>query len=500
MSPWRPAVAAFLLLACGDDDGPGDTDDGGDQTSADAAGTVPDAAAHRDGAAPASDAGPVPDGAPDVDGGGDVECPRPGAPLDGLTPIWLEGVVPAEPTFSRLIAVDEGPGCSVVVGGYTGGGVVLGQGQPGETQLDEAVWFAARYEVDGALTWVAELSEQTVPFPLELSIVVMADGTTIAMRRVEPSTWQLFRIAPDGVVQGEPVSLEADLVRPWSGGAYVARTSPDDRTLERLSLDGEVEWSRSIGYPQSLVWLPDGRVLHAGTYEFDGIILNRDQPDAFVIDSGDPGCYLALYEPDGSLAWVRTIDNDDRAPGQCGVEAADDWLAVWVRLSSVFDLAAFFPSTGDGERIDAGTWLGMVIRYDLDGTLAWYRGIIPNLEGELIRIERGSLSVGRSADGLVTLGGQMSGIIAFERGGPMGGLTFVTSESNQGWFARYTADGELLGPRTFSSPEPGDSVVNASVTRSDGAAVLVGDFTGTLAFDPLVLTADPGGSFAAEVR
>jgi hypothetical protein len=82
----------------------------------------------------------------------------------------------------------------------------------------------------------------------------------------------------------------------------------------------------------------------------------------------------------------------------------------------------------------------------------------------------------------------------------MGGYTSVTSEPDQGWFAHYTADGELVGPRTFSSEEPGTSVVRGSVTRADGSAVLVGGFTDTLAIDPLLLSADPGGAYVVEVR
>jgi len=496
--PLSLLITLGALGACGDDpdDAGGDdgTRDASSGSSADAAsgGPAADASASAD-AGGQADAAAGADGG-DADGGTTAGCPPPAGGSDGLTLAWLKGVLSGGGA-ARLIAVDAAPDCSFVVGGLTfgTGPVVFGQGEPDETTLDSdgPTGFVARYRADGTFDWVVDVGPIQLGLQT-LSLHVMDDGTTAVVGDTGISTRRLTRVSPDGEVVGEPATVDGNVVLPRpDGGLYVAHQQSG---LERRSADGEVMWRRSIGsYPETIVELDDGRVLVGGGYETQGVTLSFGFPDQVVIDTANDGCYAALYGPDGSLEWVRHVDVDGNLVPNCGAAAADEWVAMWLQYPNPNDREDFIVYPGDGPPIVAAGLQAMVIRYELDGGLAWFRGITTATEDDTIVIQRPSFSVDPGAGGMVTLGGQLDGTVLFATEQFPSSYTLVTSEENQGFFARYAADGTLSGVREFSSAESGDSWLEASATRADGAVIAVGEFSGTLVIDPFELA--PGSAY-----
>jgi len=474
-------LVVLVMAACGGDP-ESSPDDGGS--------TIPDAAPADASGADASgsaDAAVI-DASTGADGG---DAGNPGAcPAlrgDGLTPGWLEGIVsqdPALPGGTRVLAVAAAADCSFVAGGFTIlGDVVFGQGEPGQASLAADTWFVARYRADGTFEWVVDIGDRDAGDFERMKLRVMPDDGVAAVRSAGSSDSILVRISADGVVLGEPVPLDRSVVLPLAdGGAYTA----DDFVLERRDARGAVLWSRLGGYEGSIAGLADGRVVVAGGYDTQGITLSAGQPDQIVIDTADDGCYVALYEPDGSLLWARMIDVDGSVVPSCRAAAGDDWLAAFVRYGGPNDTVEFRIWPGSGPPIQAGFWQAMVLRLDQTGQLAWHRGIGGVSEDQTFDIQAEALSVSADSDGLVTVGGLMDGTIAFQQD-DTGDAVQVTSEADQAWFARYDPGGLLLGPIQVSTDAPGTSRIVATATRSDGSAILAGNFTGTFVLGPLQL-------------
>jgi hypothetical protein len=408
---------------------------------------------------------------------------------DGLTPGWLHGIVsqdPAAPGLSLVISADAAADCSFVIGGVVlFGDVVFGPDEPGQTAVDGDSWFIARYRADGTLDWVTDIADRSSSDEQDIRVHVMPDGSVAAVRAAGVNSSTLVRVSADGVVQGEPTLLDARIVLPLAdGGVYLARNF----AFERRDAAGQVLWSRVVGIPRSITPLADGRVIQAGNYDFVGITLNQGQPDELVIETNENGCYVAMYGADGSLEWARMIDLDGTLLPICRAEAGDDWLAMRLEYPSVDERADFLIWPGDGSTIEAGRWHAMVLRFEASGQLAWYRGI--DALG-LFGFGAQALSLAPGNGGMVTVGGVMSGS-AFFQGIDAGNGVGISAGPLQAWFARYAADGQLVGAvgQASSDEPPPTSEITATATRIDGSAILAGHFTGPFALGPFELTAD----------
>jgi len=513
MGTVRIGVVSLVLVMAGCD---GSSDSGDGSREPDASSVNPDASGSPDGSSGIPDASSGnPDGSSDPDGsrGADAsptdatpggECP----PLDGegggVTPGWVRTIAsevpdPQSPASAILLSVDDAPDCSFVTGGYSrAGSVVLGQGEPAETTIPADVWFVARYQASGALAWAVDLGAHDGTADL-MTVRMLAGGDVAVIRELGSVQTTLQHLSADGVVLDEPRVLDGYVVHPLAdGGAYVARPG----AMERIGASGEVLWVRGISSsPQSIAELSDGRVVHAGAFEFGGTVLNGGQPDEQVIDTQRDGCYVALYGSDGSLEWVRTIDLAGIAVPACAAAGADSWVAAWVTYP-IDDWAIFRIATGSGPPIETSLRNSVVVRYQDTGELTWAYTTLEAAEESFLGFGRESLSVDAER-GTATVGGRVDGGSRFDRIFPAPSVSAeLASEPDQGWFARFGADGSIVGPVGLSSEQPGESSVNATATRADGSAILAGHFSGTLVLGPFQVTPEGGfqKGFVAEVH
>jgi hypothetical protein len=481
-------VFVLVMFGCGNG-----RSNSGDGTDTDASTGNPDATPGDPDAQPVDrDASSEADASLDAAPRG--ECPPLDGVGDGVTPAFLETIAspdPQSPGSAILLTVDDAADCSFVVGGYSrAGAVTLGAGEPAETTMPADVWFVARYEATGQLAWAVDLGAHELTAEL-MTVRVMASGGVAVVKQQGFPDNTLQHLSADGVVLDDPMLLQTSVVYPLDdGGAYIGSDA-----LQRISADGEVVWSRSIGQPQSIDELPDGRVVHAGRFNFDGVVLSRGQPDEQAIDTDRHGCYVALYGSDGSLEWVRVIDVDGVDPPHCAAAAGDGWVGAWVRYY-IDDWAIFRIGTGSGSPIQTDLENAVVIRYEDTGELTWASTILESLEESQVAVARKGLSVDPQR-GTVTVGGPADGGARFRRifpAPPLFGGDFI-GEPNQGWFGRFAADGSIVGLVPLASAQPGESSVNATATRIDGSAIVVGHFYGTLVLGPLQAT--PTGGFEA---
>jgi hypothetical protein len=460
----------------------------------------PDASSPRDAMPP--DASDGADGSPDAMPGG--ECPPLDGEGDGVTPAFIETIESSVPdpqsaASAILLTVDDADDCSFVVGGYSrAGAVTLGRGEPNETAMPADVWFVARYEAAGQLAWAVDLGAHP-PTDDRMRVRVMAGGGVAVVKQDGLFGNTLQHLSADGVVLDDPMPLPFGVARPLDdGGAYLGSGG-----LQRITADGDVVWARSITTPpESIDELPDGRLVLAGGFNFGGVVLNAGEPDEQVIDTSRDGCYVALYGSDGSLQWVRAIELSGVERPLCAAAAGDGWVGAWIRYY-IDDWTTFRIATGTGPPIETDEVNAVVVRYEDTGELTWAHTLFESLEESSVGFEyqalsvdpqRGTLTVG----GLADIGGGFTQIFpdTASSGGGFGG------EPNQGWFGRFGADGSIVGLVPLSSPQPGESSVNATATRIDGSAIVVGYFSGTLVLGPLEATPAGGweAGFIAEVH
>jgi hypothetical protein len=395
-----------------------------------------------------------------------------------MTPGWAETAVLPDPEASAsavVLSVDDAPDCSFVTGGTS-----------------QAGWFVARHQESGALEWAVDLGPRE-PLDLLMSVRAMPGGEIAVVRQRGSSQRSLVRLSADGAVLGEPVIMNGVAVHALAdGGALVARSG----ALERLAASGQRLWIRSIGdYPQTIAELPDGRVVHAGGFDFSGAVLNRGLPDEQIIETKRDGCYVALYGADGSLEWARTIDTDGQQVPTCGAAAADTWVAAWVLYQSE-DRVIFRIATGTAPPIETTLRSAVVVRYGDSGELDWAYTV----DGR-IALGPEALSVDAASD-TSTVGGVVDGGVALTQIFPApGGQAVIGFGLDQGWFARFAADGSILGAIGLWTEATPGSTIQATATRANGSALLAGDFSGTLVLGPFEIAPEAGFSpFIAEVH
>jgi hypothetical protein len=309
----------------------------------------------------------MPDGSSFVSGGGgfaagsvstpddaDVFVARFGA--DG-TAEWASsaGGEAGMATATALAAWTDG---SVAIGGTLEGTLELGVGEPNQTRLaanGEEI-FLARYAADGALVWAKRAI--AAPYLPSWKLAAAPDGGLLIYGALENVTTFNPGLGDETMLQGGNigfvVKLDAagdlrwarafeqttgmngvsalaafddgsivvtgafdrmlplgDTVLAAIGSDFPGRTQFPDLFVARLDADGEVTWARREG---GEVWdggnqvlaLDDGAALVAGSYT-NTVVFGEDERAETMLDTpvNESTAFLAVFEADGSLRWVR---------------------------------------------------------------------------------------------------------------------------------------------------------------------------------------------------
>ena len=239
-----------------------------------------------------------------------------------------------------------------------------------------------------------------------------------------------------------------------------------------------------------------------GTVDFD--------PGVGVVDlssSGARDAYVLKLDPTGALAWVRSFPSTYRsAASSIAIDAAGN-LAIGGSFSGSID---FDPDLGTAVLVSQGQSDGYIARFDAAGGYLWseavgglgedsvrdvavdaFGSVIAVGETESIWQERGFVAkrdslgtplwtvgfagTGESAaetvavtpDGAAIVGGE------FGRSVDLGGVQLVAGGEEDGFVARYAADGSLDWARNIGGLGE-DSVAGVAV-GTDGAIAVVGE-------------------------
>jgi len=166
--------------------------------------------------------------------------------------------------------------------------------------------------------------------------------------------------------------------------------------LARVDDGGEVEWAACANHadPYGLAVMPDDGAVIAGEFENTAVFAPGTPEETAVAAAGRYDMFVARYDGDGRLRWVRTGGGEGRTHAAAAVPLPDGGVAA----SGCFARHAVF---GAGEAneltVDSDTGDGIfVVRYREDGSLVWVRGLPATRTDEgsaLLALPDGSLLV-----------------------------------------------------------------------------------------------------------
>lgn len=299
---------------------------------------------------------------------------------------WMHRMAASFFSFGNAATVD-GDG-NMYIAGYFGGTLDFG----GKT-LDGAGFgdlYIAKYDTDRQLEWVRH---GTSPgWNGGRGIAVGADGSVFVAGRIEETTTFDSQTAPS---MGE-----------------------NDMVIARYSADGAIRWVRSGG-GAGMDWANGVAVDASGNsyvvgYYSGGATFGSHS----LIAEGDHDIFVAAYDPNGTLRWIRSAGGSGVDEGY-GVAVDSDgnvYVTGIVTGTAGFGAVSYAAS---GET-------GFVAKYRADGTIEWVKG-----GGTASSIE----SISINGDDEIVVAGSFSGTATF-------GATAVTSMGLTDVFvARYTTAG-----------------------------------------------------------
>lgn len=283
------------------------------------------------------------DGVPDVTGIDDADAFLAHYGADGSL-LWVRATG-AEAAFGTSVAAGSDGG-AYLIGTFGGTADFDGDGTPDVTAVSsEGDIFLARYGLDGAFLWARSAGGDNDDFGLGVA-VGPDDGAYITGDFYESADFN-----GDGV---------ADVTGSSGSNIFLARYGPDGEYLWVRSADGADEGSGlGIAVQRDEGAYLAGRFLGEADFNDDGT------PD--VTSAGGYDAFLARYDSDGALHWVRSaggIGEDESYGVALGADGS-------VFVTGYFSEEADFDGDGEPDATSSGQLDVFLAAYDAAGELLW---------------------------------------------------------------------------------------------------------------------------------
>ena len=381
-------------------------------------------------------------------------------------------------------------GSCVVIGGFVNT-TTFGRGETGEVQLMASGGthiFIARYAPDGLLLWVRQV-HGTGGTNDGQGVAAMADGsiritgsftrqvvfrfgvgrTHVSLRASGSDDIFVARYEGDGSLawargagsterdSGKSVAPQSDgscvVTGYFSGAAVFLSGSPSIPPIDLTSLggrdvfvarygpDGALEWARQAGGPAPFdvafdVATHEGDAfVITGSFGMDAVFGKGESTETMLSAHGFSDMFVARYEADGRLAWVRKAGGPEQDTGKGIVALADGACLVTGHYET---MAAF---GGDETTAPTEALLSrdgpdvFLARYDTTGTLSWVRS-----DGGAS--DDSASGVAAFADGSMVVVGLFGQDITFGADGP-NEVSLESLGPYDAFVARFGADGSF---------------------------------------------------------
>jgi hypothetical protein len=358
--------------------------------------------------------------------------------------------------FSRITGVvplaDSGV---VVVGGFR----EVGRFAPDKTLTARGGLdgFVARYRLNQTLAWVAQIGGPEDD--------VISDVATLPGGEMAITGWFA------GTAVFRPATANTLEIAVTSAGL-------DDCFLAQLASDGSVRWARRAGgsahadISRGIATSASGRLAITGAVG-PSAVFGPGEARQTVVPPGDGPIFVAMYQADGQLDWVRFSIG---GPGQ-GYGIAMIGLEDSPVITGYFNGMAVFGAGADGaggRALAQSDGRAFLARYASNGALAWVKQMAGS-EGE-------ALSASATPQGQIAAVGTFEGSAEFGAGEPARTELRGEVRGEVGAFvARFEPTGQLIWARRVAARG-----VRASSVRllQDGALLIGGIFAGSPIIGP----------------
>jgi hypothetical protein len=253
-------------------------------------------------------------------------------------------------------------------------------------------------------------------------------------------------------------------------GKSTASAGHRDIFVAKYDPAGSLLWLRRAGGPL----IDEGRAIatdSAGnifvTGSFEGEVTFSDDSDSTVLTAeGEGDAFLAKYDPDGTLLWVRQGGGEDHTwANSVAVDSAGNALIT----GSFGGKAAF----GDTMLLGEGGLGVFVAKYGPDGALQWARAASGSGRdvGHAVAADR--------SDNVVVTG-------SFSRSITFGATALNSDDRNDAFIAKYTPAGAVAWARAIGGG--GEDAVRAIVGDGRGNLLVTGSFRGEIELGSTRLT------------
>jgi uncharacterized delta-60 repeat protein len=246
---------------------------------------------------------------------------------------------------------------SIILSGFFTRRITFGVGEANETSLVSAGdrdIFIARYGYDGSLKWVKQsggLGDETAwavaTFPDDSFVIGGDFGGTAAFG--EDGSQQIFLTAAGGW---------------WD--MFLAKYNPDGTLIWARSTEGNEREGVS-----ELSILSDNSIIAGGYFSKSITFENGETLENTLAPDDDNDIFIARYNPDGSLKWVRDLGSTG-GEGIDGITTLSDDSVV---VTGQFEGLVIFGSSEPNEtELSAVEEIDVYIaKYNPDGTLVWVK-------------------------------------------------------------------------------------------------------------------------------
>jgi hypothetical protein len=248
--------------------------------------------------------------------------------------------------------------------------------------------------------------------------------------------------------------------------------------IAKYNPDGRLAWAKRAGgaggdFGMGLTGLSDNSVILIGTFTGPATFGPGEANQTVLNSVGIDDTFIARYNPDGTLAWVKRAGGTGLTLGY-GISTLSDNSTVmtgWFMNTATFGqgeinetIITSFSTSGDL----------FIARYNPDGSLVW------------VKQAGGSDWVG--GYDITTLSDNSTVVT----GGFGGSITFGSGETNQTtltsaggydvFVARYNQNGTLAWAKFAGGSE--NSIADGVTSLSDNSTVITGNFMGSMTFGP----------------
>ncbi len=347
-------------------------------------------------------------------------------------------------------------GTSLIVGRFENV-ALFGSGEPNETELTSAGYediFVVRYNPDGTLAWATQAGGTSHDYGRSISS--QSDGSSLVTGRFEGTA--LFGV---GEVN------ETQLVSAGDKDIFIAQ----------YNTNGTLAWARRAGgnsgdTGSDISVLSDGSSLVTGYFEGTSVFGSGDANETQLTSAGGWDVFVAMYNPDGTLAWVRQIQGPGSEVGN-GISALPDGSFL---VAGRFSLSAVFGTgeTNETQLISVGGEDIFIARYSPDGALDW----ASRAGGADADYCYGNSTL---SDGTSLITGRFHGSALFGEG-EVNETQLTSAGGPDVFFALYNPDGTIAWARQSGGPG-WDVGWGISSVPDDGTWLVTGEFGDTAVFE-----------------